>query len=207
MVSFRSTKLVWSPRGTHINMESTTNKLSLWFLVLKIVRTFVALAAQLQWPMYQFDVKSSFLNGELEEEFYVSQHEGFDTVDGHKVFKLKKVLYGLKQAPRAWYSNIDIYLLKSGFERSKHEPTLYLKKQGTTDSLLVCLYVDDMICMGSSKSIVAEFKASIMKSFEMLDLGLLHYFLGIEVTQSSDGIFISQRKYANNLVKRLNMLK
>ena len=96
---------------------------------------------------------------------------------------------------------------KSGFESSKNEPTLYLKKQGTTDFLLVCLYVDDMIYMGSSESIVAELKASMMKSFEMSDLGLLHYFLGIEVNQSSDGIFISQRKYANDLLKRLNMLK
>ena len=72
------------------------------------VKTFLALVAQLWWPVYQFDVKSAFLNGELGEEVYVSQPEGFATV-GHKVFKLKKALYGLKQAPRAWYSKIDTY--------------------------------------------------------------------------------------------------
>ena len=82
-----------------------------------------------------------------------------------------------------------------------------MKKQDTIDFLLVCLYVDDMIYLGSSESIVAEFKASMMKSFEMSYLGLLHYFLGIEVLKSSDGIFISQGKYANDLLKRLNMLK
>ena len=80
--------------------------------------------------MYQLDVKSSFLNGELQEEVYVTQPEGF-IVEGkeQKVYRLRKALYGLKQAPRAWYSKIDIYFLQNGFERSENEPTLYLKKE------------------------------------------------------------------------------
>jgi len=78
------------------------------------VRILLSLAAKLSWPVYQFDVKSAFLNGDLEEEVYVSQPEGFG-VSGNesKVYKLKKALYGLKQAPRAWYNKIDSYFLRN----------------------------------------------------------------------------------------------
>lgn len=138
-------------------------------------------------------MKSAFLNGELEEEVYVSQPDGFFTSDESKFYKLRKALYGLKQAPRAWYNKIDAHFLENGFERSKNEPTLYVKKQGT-DFLVVCLYVDDIIYLGSCDSLLEEFKSSMMKKFEMSDLGLLHYFLGLEVKQCSDGIFISQKK-------------
>ena len=119
---------------------------------------------------------------------------------------MKKALYGLKQAPRAWYSKIDSYFIKNGFERSKNEPTLYLKRLGKNDFLIVCLYVDDMIYMGSSTSLIDEFKICMKKEFEMSDLGLLHYFLGLEVKQVEEGIFVSQRKYAIDLLKRFNML-
>ena len=119
---------------------------------------------------------------------------------------MKKALYGLKQAPRVWYFKINSYFQENGFERSNNEPTLYLKREGKKDFLVVCLYVDDMIYMGSSESIVAEFKDCMMKKFEMSDLGLLHYFLGLEVKQGVDGIFISQRKYAMDLLKKFNMV-
>jgi len=124
----------------------------------------------------------------------------------NKVYKLRKALYGLKQAPCAWYSKIDSHFRENGFERSKNEPTLYVKKYEKNDLLLVCLYVDDMIYMGSSYSLVCDFKSSMMKTFEMMDLGVLHYFLGLEVKQEEDGIFRSQRKYATNLLKRYNMV-
>ena len=94
---------------------------------------------------------------------YVAQPKGF-MINGEeeKVYKLKNALYGLKQAPRAWYSKIDSYFQQKGFERSKNEPTLYLRQQGNNDFLVVCLYVDDIIYLGSSHSIVAEFKSSMM---------------------------------------------
>ena len=95
------------------------------------------------------DVKYAFLNGILEEEVYVDQPPGY-TVKGHedKVYKMEKAFYGLKQAPRAWYSRIDSYLINNGFNRSNNEPTLYVKtEQGKI--LMVCLYVDDMICTGN----------------------------------------------------------
>ena len=170
------------------------------------VRIFLALAAQFKWPVFQFDVKSAFLNGELNEEVFVMQPEGF-VISGeeNKVYKLKKALYGLKQAPRAWYKKIDDFFAESGFERSANEPTLHFKRQGESDFLVVCLYVDDIIYMGSSESLILEFKSCMMKTFEMTDLGLLHYFLGLEVKQAADGIFISQQKYAMDLLKRHNM--
>ena len=94
-----------------------------------MVITLLALAAQLKWSIYQLDVKSAFLNGELEEEVYVTQPEGF-MINGEeeKVYELKKALYGLKQAPRVWYSKINSYFLPNGFERSENEPTIYLRQ-------------------------------------------------------------------------------
>ena len=102
------------------------------------VRTMLALAAQKGWQVYQLDVKFAFLNGELQEEVYVEQPQGF-VVEGmeHKVYKLNKALYGLKQAPRAWYSKIDRGFLDHNFPKSASEPTLYVKTQGSNEFLVV----------------------------------------------------------------------
>ena len=170
------------------------------------VRIILALAAHKKWDVFQFDVQSAFLNGELDQEVYVEQPQGF-VVGGmeNKVYKLKKALYGLKQAPRAWYSRIDIFLHQNGFHRSKSEPTLYLKMQELEEMLIVCIYVDDIIYTGSSKKLIENFKELMMKEFEMSDLGLLHYFLGLEVHQTKQGIFISQGKYVYDLLKKFRM--
>ncbi|GJR61824.1 retrovirus-related pol polyprotein from transposon TNT 1-94, partial [Tanacetum coccineum] len=170
------------------------------------VRILLSLAAHLNWPVYQFDVKSAFLNGELEEEVYVCQPEGFVVRNNEdKVYKLRKALYGLKQAPRAWYKRVDSYFLQHGFVRSENEPTLYVKKSDNGDFLVVCIYVDDMIYMGSSQKLVSEFKSCMMSEFEMSDLGNLKYFLGLEVKQADDGIFVSQRKYAKDILSKFGM--
>ncbi|KAA0046865.1 putative gag-pol polyprotein, identical [Cucumis melo var. makuwa] len=150
---------------------------------------------------------SVFLNGELQEEVYVEKPEGFVKKDSEeKVYKLTKALYGLKQAPRAWYSKIDGYFQQNGFKRSANEPTLYEKKGGKNDFIIVCLYVDDIIYTSSSNSLVAEFKSHMKNKFEMTDLGLLHFFLGLEVCQTDGGIFISQKKYAKDLLKKFGMI-
>ncbi|KAJ4820740.1 polyprotein [Rhynchospora pubera] len=170
------------------------------------VRLLMAVAAQLKQPIYQFDVKSAFLNGELMEEVYVDQPEGFE-VKGKEnwVYRLSKALYGLKQAPRAWYSKIDAYFQKLGFERSKNEPNLYIKRKGEEGLVAVCLYVDDMIYFGTNDAMVREFKEQMMAVFEMTDLGKMHYFLGLEVEQEEGRIFISQRKYATDLVAKFGL--
>jgi transposase InsO family protein len=170
------------------------------------VRLLLALAAQLKRNVYQFDVKSAFLNGELIEEVYVEQPRGFE-VKGKEdcVYKLTKALYGLKQAPRAWYSKIDSYFINSGFERSKSEPNLYVKKGEKGELLIVCLYVDDMIYMSTSERLLDEFRINMKGEFEMTDLGLLHYFLGLEVEQECGSFFVSQRKYASDLLKKFGI--
>ncbi|CAJ2631452.1 unnamed protein product, partial [Trifolium pratense] len=93
--------------------------------------------AQKGWNLYQLDVKSAFLNGELKEEVYVQQPQGFVSKgQEEKVYRLKKALYGLKQAPRAWYSEIDSYFVQQGFQRSQSEPTLYVKHQASRPDLM-----------------------------------------------------------------------
>ncbi|PKA46730.1 Retrovirus-related Pol polyprotein from transposon TNT 1-94 [Apostasia shenzhenica] len=169
------------------------------------IRIILALAAQMRWNVFQFDVKTAFLNGYLEEDVYVQQPQGF-LVKGkeEKVYKLKKALYGLKQAPRAWYSRLNSYLQQNGFQKSANESTLYTKVK-ENEILIVCVYVDDIIYTGSSQVLMKEFKYKMMQEFEMTNLGSLHYFLGLQILQTSDGIFLSQEKYALNLLKRFNM--
>ena len=170
------------------------------------IRALIALAAQKGWFLYQLDVKSAFLNGSLEEEVFVEQPQGF-AIKGKEdnVYKLKKALYGLKQAPRAWYSEIDSYFNNKGFQRSKSEPTLYIKKQGNTGILIVSLYVDDLVFTGNSKKMLDDFKKEMMKKYEMSDLGLLHYFLGYEICQNGDGVFVCQKKYAKTILEKFKM--
>ena len=98
-----------------------------------------------------------------------------------KVYHLRKTLYGLKQAPRVWNSKNDDYFRQNGFQRSKCEPLLYFKHEGTKDFLVICLYVDDLIYMVTNMKMVEDFKKAMMKEFEMTDLDLMKYFLGFQV--------------------------
>ncbi|CAA7014800.1 unnamed protein product [Microthlaspi erraticum] len=169
------------------------------------IRALLAYAAQMEWRLYQMDVKSAFLNGELEEEVYITQPPGF-VIEGkeEKVLRLYKALYGLKQAPRAWYGRIDSYFIQNGFERSMNDAALYIKKKGG-DVLIVSLYVDDIIITGNNVRLINSFKENMKNEFEMTDLGLLNYFLGMEVNQDDRGIFLSQEKYANKLIDKFGM--
>lgn len=175
---------------------------------METIRTILAIAAQMEIKVYQLDVKSAFLNGELEEEVYVEQPEGY-VIKGSedKVYRLRKALYGLKQAPRAWNSKIDRYFQQNKFIRSPSEPSLYVKTQGKCDFIMVCLYVDDLIYASTKQEMVDDFKRKMMKEYEMTDLGLMKYFLGFQVKQSNEGIFIFQEKYAEDLLKKFNMLE
>jgi len=126
------------------------------------------------------NVKTTFLHGMLHEEVYVEQPQGFEVEDQKThVCRLKKALYGLKQAPRAWYTCIDSYLVKLGFTRSNVDPNLYFKVvQGML--LILVLYVDDLFLIGS-EPLMIECKMDLASKFEMKYLGLMHYFLGLEV--------------------------
>eukprot|EP01018_Ginkgo_biloba_P023828 Gb_00935 [translate_table: standard] len=170
-----------------------------------IIKIMLVLAAQHGWIIYQMDVKSAFLNGYVNEEIYVEQPQGFDIVGKeNKVYKLKKELYGLKKASRAWYSRIDTYFQQKEFQKISSDPNLYIKVIGS-DILIVSLYVDDLIYTGNNHHMLHDFKVDMCKEFEMSDLGQLHYFLGIEIWQSEKGIFMSQAKYAMDILKKFNM--
>lgn len=140
---------------------------------------------------YHFDVKSTFLNGEIAKDVYAEQPKGI-LIKGKEdsVHKLNKALYGLKQAPRAWFRKIDTYLIKLGFKRSPNAHTFYKKTNGEEKILLVYIYVDDIVFMGSSTALIEELKNHMKETFEMLDLGQLNYFFGLEVMQSFDGVFV-----------------
>lgn len=174
---------------------------------LETIRMIIAIAAQYRWKIHQMDVKSAFLNGLLEEEVYVEQPEGYIAKGQEgKVLRLKKALYGLKQAPRAWNTRIDKYFQEHGFTKCLSEYALYVKFANER-ILLVCLYVDDLIFTGNSQSMIDELKKSMTKEFEMTDIGLMSYYLGIEVKQTDDGIFISQEGYAKEILKKFGMDK
>ena len=112
-----------------------------------------------------------------------------------KVYFLNKALYGLKEAPRPWYSRIDEHLLGLGFCKSGSESTLYVKKKGA-EVLIISLYVNDMLITGNNVSLIEGFKQEMMQAFEMTDLGLMTYFLGMEINQKENEIFVCQKKYA-----------
>eukprot|EP00253_Pinus_taeda_P017418 PITA_17418 len=136
----------------------------------------------------------------------MSQPEGF-SVKGHehKVCKLVKSLYGLKQAPRAWYEKLTEHLLKLNFKHfDLDDATLFVKKVGKTVVYLV-VYVDDLLMTRNNESYIASIKKELGKSFEMTDLGYVHYYLGIEVTQHPKSIFLSQKKYIGDLLNRFGM--
>lgn len=172
---------------------------------LETVRLLVALAAQEEWQVHHMDVKSAFLNGELCEDVYVIQPPGYEKEgQEHRVLKLKKALYGLKQAPRAWNIKLDESLLSLGFARCPLEHGVYVKcSRGAR--LIVGVYVDDLIITGSSRDEIAKFKDQMMELFKMSDLGLLSYYLGIEVAQTTEGITICQASYAEKILDKAGM--
>lgn len=139
------------------------------------------LITQHSWPIFQLDVKSTFLHGDLKEQIFNDQPPSYVKLGSeNKVYKLKKALYGLKQAPRAWYSRIEAYFLKEGFQKCPYEHTLFIKIGEGGKMLIACLYVDDLIYTGDDIAIFEKFKQFMMLDFDMFDLGLMHYFLGIE---------------------------
>ncbi|XP_073291061.1 uncharacterized protein [Primulina huaijiensis] len=142
------------------------------------------------------------------ELLFVEQPHGYEKKgEEYKVYKLKKALYGLKQAPRAWYSQIEAYFVKEGFERCSCEHTLFIKPGDEGKILIASLYVDDLIFTGNDESMFVKFKNSMKLEFDMTDLGKMKYFLGVEVLQNPEGIYICQRKYAKEVLERFKMEK
>ena len=162
---------------------------------MEAIRTILAYACSKQIKVYQMDVKSTFLNGELEEEVYIEQPRGFPLSEhGDFVCRLKKALYGLKQAPRAWYSRLDKYLQQQGFIRGNVDNNLYIKMDKNS-MIIIEVYVDDIIFGSDDDRLSQQFAKDMQSEFEMSLLGELDFFLGLQISQLNDGIFISQSKY------------
>ncbi|GJW12271.1 putative ribonuclease H-like domain-containing protein [Tanacetum coccineum] len=173
---------------------------------IEAIRLLLAFASFMGFIVYQMDVKSAFLYGTIEEEVYVHQPPGFvDPAHPNKVYKVIKALYGLHQAPRAWYETLSSFLMENGFRRGTIDKTLFIKKK-KSDIMLVQVYVDDIIFGSTKKSMCTEFEECMHKRFQMSSMGELTFFLGLQVKQQSDGIFISQDKYVADILKKFDFL-
>ncbi|GKD09190.1 retrovirus-related pol polyprotein from transposon TNT 1-94 [Tanacetum coccineum] len=167
----------------------------------------VAYAEHKSFPIYQMDVKMTFLNGPLKEEVYVAQPDGFvDPYHLKKVYRLRKALYGLKQAPRAWYDELSNFLMSKGFTKGTIDPTLFTIRHGE-DILLVQIYVDDIIFGSTNPKFSKRFEKLMHSRFEMSLMGEMKFFLGLQIYQSPRGIFINQAKYALEILKKYGMEK
>ncbi|GJX19420.1 putative ribonuclease H-like domain-containing protein [Tanacetum coccineum] len=161
---------------------------------IEAIRLFLAFASYMGFVVYQIDVKSAFLYGTIEEEVYVHQPLGFvDPAHPNKVYKVIKALYGLHQALRAWYETLSSFLMENGFKRGTIDKTLFIKKK-KSDIMLVQVYVDDIIFGSTKKSMCTEFEDCMHKRFQMSSMGELTFFLGLQVKQQPDGIFITMVK-------------
>jgi hypothetical protein len=151
------------------------------------------------------DVKTAFLNGVIEEEVYIEQPQDF-VIHGKEshACKLKKALYGLKHAPTTWYARIGSYLMILGFTKSDANWNLYYKVEDGFPLILV-LYVDDLFLTRDEK-LIDGWKRDLTSEFEMKDMGLMHYFLGLEVWQRPNEIFLSQGKYTVEIPQRFGMM-
>ena len=169
------------------------------------VRALLAVAAHEGWEVHHLDVKSAFLNGDLAEEVYVAQPPGF-SIPGreHQVLCLHKALYGLRQAPRAWNSKLDSTLVALGFTRCSEEHGVYVRGEGQ-HRLLLSVYVDDLILTSVDSNELTQFKEEMKDRFKMSDLGLLSYYLGIEVQQRPGMITLGQAAYAAKLLEKGGM--
>ncbi|GKB04680.1 retrovirus-related pol polyprotein from transposon TNT 1-94 [Tanacetum coccineum] len=174
---------------------------------LEAIRIFIAHAANKNMTVYQMDMKTAFLNGELKEEVYVYQPEGFvDPERPHHVYGLKKALYGLKQAPRAWYDTLSKFLLAQGFSKGVVDPTLFIRKTGK-HTLHVQIYVDDIIFASTDPKDCDCFSNEMSSKFQMSMMGQISFFLGLQISQNPRGIFINQSKYANEILKKFDLHK
>ncbi|GKD62038.1 putative ribonuclease H-like domain-containing protein, partial [Tanacetum coccineum] len=172
---------------------------------IEAIRLFLAFASFMGFIVYQMDVKSAFLYGAIDEEVYVSQPPGFvDPDHPKKVYKVVKALYGLYQALRAWYASLSTFLEEHGYRRGTIDKTLFIKKD-KKDIMLVQVYVDDIIFGSTRKSWCDEFVALMKGRFQISYMGELIFFLGLQVKQKTDGIFISQDKYVADMLKKFNL--
>jgi hypothetical protein len=152
-------------------------------------RAIMSLVSTMGWSLHQMDANKTFLNGEIEEEVYIEQPQCFEVQPRDtNVCRLKKALFGLKQAPRAWYARIDSYLIILGFFKSHVDPNLYYKIVNNAPVILL-LYLNDLFLTGV-EFLITQCKKELSSEFDMKDIGLMHYYLGLEVWKKHGEIFL-----------------
>ncbi|CAL0331319.1 unnamed protein product [Lupinus luteus] len=166
------------------------------------IRVQISLAVINDLIVHQMDVKTAFLNGDLNEEIYMEQPEGF-IIHGqeNKVCKLDKSLYGLKQAPKQWHEKFNDLMISNEFKVNESDKCIYYKSENDIYTIL-CLYVDDLLIFGSNINVVNNVKSSLCNNFDMKDLGETDVIIGIKITRSKEGIFLDQSHYMEKIVKK-----
>ena len=164
----------------------------------------IVIAAVKQWQMFHMDVKNAFLNGDFSEEVSMQPLPGYDH-PLNQVCRLRKALYGLKQAHRAWFAKFSSTVCQFVFQSSPHDHALFIQKT-TRGYTLLLLYVDVMIITGDDLQGISDLKSFLKQQFDMKDLGLLSFFLGLEISYDQSGYYLSQVKYAFDFVFRSGLI-
>ena len=171
------------------------------------IRMILAISAEMGRMLYQLDVVMAYINGDLEEEIHMEQAEGFeDPGNQDLVYLLKRSIYGLKQSGRQWFKKLDLRFKTLGLEPLSGDKCVYIQKTKTS-TLIVVVYVDDIIVATDRVEIFEKLKDDLSREFQMKDLGKLHYCLGIEFKQDSESksIFMTQKKYIEDVLQRFGM--
>jgi hypothetical protein len=170
------------------------------------IHTVLTIAASKRWPTHQLDVSNAFLHGTLREQVFCQQPTGFvDPARPNTVCLLDKSLYGLRQAPRAWFDRFATFAISLGFTPTRSDSLLFVLRRGQ-DVAYLLLYVDDMVLTGSSQAVLQQIVDKLRAEFAIKDLGKLRFFLGIEVRRTPTGFFLSQQRYAEDVLDRAGMV-
>ena len=165
----------------------------------------LALTAKQNWPLWQMDVITAFLNGTITEELFMEIPDGFPGADDPtQVCKINRALYGLKQSPKAWYDRINTWLRIQGLICSESDPNMYYSKNNGKIVILL-LYIDDVLITGDDKEAITKLKQKLQHEFEMMDLGEAQQYLGVEISRHSSGIFLNQKGYISKLLEKFNL--
>ncbi|GJV65046.1 NAC domain-containing protein 7-like protein [Tanacetum coccineum] len=169
-----------------------------------LIRMVLAIAALRNLEVHQMDVKTAFLNGDLDEEIYMNQPEGFIAFGQEsKVFRLVKSLYGLKQAPKQWHQKFNHTMIESGFKINECDKCVFVKDT-SSGYVILCLYVDDMLIIGSNDKMIKSTKDMLKSKFDMKDMGLADVILGIKIIQTHNGLVLSQAHYVDKILNTHN---
>ena len=175
--------------------------------ILKSIKILLSIAAHFGYEIWQMDVKATFLNGNLEEEIYTMQLEGFIAKNQeHMGCKLKISIYGLKQASRSWNIKFDQAIKSFGFEQNLDEPCVY-KRHRDKVVMFLALYVDDILLIGNDVEVLSSVKVWLSSQFDMKDLGKANFILGIKLWQDRKNklLGLSQAGYIDKVLEQFSM--